>query len=196
MACLLMWEGSHHLCFNLKVIMTAWEIVTFKWHSDSLIQSTIATHRRAPNTNPASPGAKPRLSWERHVSKRRCNIKNVPPGSSLGLLFCIYCAAETRLRLSSPLWHRKDMSRLVDGKKKRRIGINVKCSVNFSGSYRCAELQWKPLNSLSATIKWKLNHAISLYPWLLLTARWALRWLQRCRAMQHSPSPLQVSQPH
>lgn len=138
-------------------------------------------------------GAKPPLSWERHVSKGRCNIKNVPPGSSLGPLFC---AAETRLRLSSPLWHRKDMSRLVDGKKKRRIGINVKCSINFSGSYRCAELQRKPLNSLSATIKWKLNHAISLYSWLLLTARWALRWLQRCRATQHSPSPLQVSRPH
>lgn len=55
-------------------------------------------------------------------------------------------AVLVRLRggLFLPLWHRKDMNRLVDGKKRRRIVLNVKCSINFNGSYRCAELQRKP----------------------------------------------------
>lgn len=97
-----------------------------------------------------------------------------------------------RLGLSPPLWHKKDMSKLVDGKKRRRIGIHVKCSINFNGSYRCAELQRKPFCHNQV----KTEPCNLPLPLLLLTARWTLSWLQQCRAMQNSPSSLQVSQPY
>lgn len=78
-----------------------------------------------------------------------------------------------RLWIFPPLWHRKDMSRLVDGKK-RSIGINVKCSINFNGRYRCAELQRKPFYHNQVKIQ-PCNFPL---PVILLTVRWALRWLQ------------------
>lgn len=71
MAQLLMWKGSHHLCFNLKVIMTAWEIVTFKWHSDSLIQSNNHNSQTCFKHKPCFSGCKAASCLGKAHSKRR-----------------------------------------------------------------------------------------------------------------------------
>lgn len=83
-------------------------------------------------------------------------------------------------------------------RKREELAVMLSVSINFNGNYRCSTLQRKHLNIFATTIKQKSKQQPPLSPYtsLLLPARWALGWLQRCSAVHNSPIQLQVSQPH